>query len=102
MTTLATKESLSCLYDEYAALLTESQRTTFEDYYFLDLSLQEIAENRSVSRNAVFDSLKKTGRKLVDYEEKLHLAARRAALDKALAQAPESELVRTLKKIMEE
>ena len=33
------------LYDIYGSLLTEKQRAYFEDYYFLDLSLSEMAEN---------------------------------------------------------
>ena len=36
---LEKKEYLSSLYDVYKSLLTEKQRTYFEDYYFLDLSL---------------------------------------------------------------
>ena len=46
------------LYDFYGNLLTEKQRQYFEDYYFNNLSLQEIAENYNISRNAVYNSLK--------------------------------------------
>lgn len=61
------------LYDIYHNLLTEKQRTYFEDYYFSDLSLAEIAENYDVSRNAVHDQLKRCVNELEDYENKLHL-----------------------------
>lgn len=61
------------LYDLYGELLTEKQQNYFEDYYFSNLSLAEIAENMQVSRNAVHNVLKDTEEKLVDYENKLHL-----------------------------
>ena len=67
---------LMSLYDYYQELLTEKQRTYFENYYFEDYSLQEISENMGVSRNAVHDQLKRTAKKLFDLEAKLHLRER--------------------------
>ena len=59
------------LYDYYSELLTEKQREYFEDYYFDNLTLQEISENNDVSRNAVHKQLKETEEKLkqayIDY-----------------------------------
>ena len=45
----------------------------FEEYYFDNLSLSEIAENENITRQAVRDNLKKGERKLFDYEEKLEI-----------------------------
>lgn len=73
MTLLEKKEHYSALYDFYGELLTEKQREYFCDYYFNDLSLMEISSFYNVSRNAVFDQIKKTLKILDDYEEKLHL-----------------------------
>ena len=39
----------------------------------MDLSLSEIANNNNVSRNAVFDQIKRVEKALYEYEEKLHL-----------------------------
>lgn len=61
------------LFDLYSNLLTEKQKEYFIDYYFADLSLAEIAENCEVSRNAVFDQIKRTTKILKDYEDKLSL-----------------------------
>ncbi len=61
------------LFDIYSELLTEKQKSYFEDYYYMDLSLSEIADNYGVSRNAVFDMLKKTEQILQNYEEKLKI-----------------------------
>jgi predicted DNA-binding protein YlxM (UPF0122 family) len=42
--------------------LTAEQRDVFQDYYLYDLSLSEIAENRSISRSAVSMPSKKRWR----------------------------------------
>ena len=59
---------LTILYDYYGELLTSKQQLYFEDYYFNNLSLQEIAENYSISRNAVYNSLKEIEKKLIHFE----------------------------------
>ena len=64
---------LTILYDYYGELLTSKQQLYFEDYYFNNLSLQEIADNYEVSRNAVFNSLKEIEKKLDYYEQVLKL-----------------------------
>ena len=62
------------LYDIYQDLLTNKQREYMESYYYNNYSLTEISENMSVSRNAVHDQLKRTVKKLYDYEAKLELS----------------------------
>ncbi|MDI9475954.1 MAG: YlxM family DNA-binding protein [Natronincolaceae bacterium] len=64
---------ISVLYDFYNQLLTEKQRDIVDLYYNQDLSLGEIAEELDVSRQAVYDMLKRTERILYQYEEKLNL-----------------------------
>lgn len=59
---------LTFLYDIYGKLLTEKQREIFEQYYLSDLSLREIAENESVSYQAVRDSIKTSENMLKDFE----------------------------------
>ncbi|MDD2377314.1 MAG: sigma factor-like helix-turn-helix DNA-binding protein [Bacilli bacterium] len=61
------------LYDYYGELLTEKQQRYFEDYYFNNLTLSEIAENNSISRNAVHKQIKDVVIKLENYEAKLNL-----------------------------
>ena len=70
---LSRKEHIISLYDVYKDLLTDKQRDYFESYYYDDMSLSEIAEIHSVSRNAVFSSLKQIETILNEYEEKLGL-----------------------------
>lgn len=61
------------LFDFYHVLLTERQREYMEMYYFEDYSLVEIAEQKNVSRQAVYDNIKRTEKILESYEEQLRL-----------------------------
>ncbi len=64
---------LTSLYDYYKDLLTEKQRNYFEEYYFENLLMDEIAENNGVSKNAVSKSLIEVKEKLEEYENALSL-----------------------------
>ena len=64
---------LNELYDFYGSLLTDKQRDYFENYYFNNLSLGEMAENYGVSRNAIHKQLKIVEERLKYYEENLEL-----------------------------
>lgn len=64
------------LYDYYGALLTERQQQCIEMHYLGDLSLAEIADEYHVSRQAVYDILRRAEQILEDYETKLCLVSR--------------------------
>lgn len=64
---------LNNLYDYYYLLLTEKQREYYEDYYFHDFSLAEIAQNNKVSRNAVHGQIRNVEERLEFYEKSLGL-----------------------------
>ena len=66
----------SLLYDFYGALLTDRQREVMELYHEENLSLAEIADEMSISRQGVHDALKKAKRALMNYEQKLGLVER--------------------------
>lgn len=70
---LEKKQRVNLLMDCYSELLTEKQQVYLEYYYQEDYSLSEIADILNVSRNAVFDNLKKAVHSLENYEEKLQL-----------------------------
>lgn len=61
------------LIDFYEQLLTPRQKEMLHYHYREDLSLSEIAENLGISRNGVYDALKKAEDRLEEYEELLHL-----------------------------
>ncbi len=64
---------MNFLFDFYQALLTDKQRSYMELYYLDDHSLGEIAESYGVSRQAVYDNIRRTEAMLEEYEEKLCL-----------------------------
>lgn len=64
------------LYDFYGELLTDKQKSVYENYYLDDLSLAEISENVGISRQAVHDTIKKSDKQLEKFESKLNLVAR--------------------------
>lgn len=64
---------LGMLFDLYGDFLTEHQKEIFGALVNEDLSLSEIAEDQGISRQGVQDLLKRTERKLEEYESKLHL-----------------------------
>lgn len=72
------------LYDQYQSLLTKKQQQYFEDYYFSNLSLSEMAENYQVSRNAIYGQLKLIEKKLEEFEQKLQLIKQKEAILKLL------------------
>lgn len=73
MSDLEKKNFYNSLYQYYGTLFTSKQQEMFESYYVDDFSLSEIAENLGVSRNAVWDTIKKVIDKLEEYETKLKL-----------------------------
>lgn len=64
---------MNALFSFYANLLTEKQMNYLELYYADDYSLGEIAEEYQVSRQAVYDNLKRSSKLLENYERRLHL-----------------------------
>jgi len=67
---------ISVLFDFYGPLLTEKQQTFVKLYFNEDLSLNEIAQQFGVTKQAVSDGLKKSEKALRYYEEKLGLVER--------------------------
>lgn len=59
------------LFDLYKNVLTDKQQVYFEMYYFEDMTFDEIAIEQGVSKNAVYDSIKKAEAQLLDLEEKI-------------------------------
>ncbi len=64
------------LFDFYGELLTEHQRSVYEDAVYNDFSLGEIAKERGISRQGVHDLLRRCDKILQGYEEKLHLVGK--------------------------
>ena len=85
------KVLLSWLLAFYGELLTENQREMARLHWEEDLSLAEIAEQFSVSRQSVHDTVGRTERQLESLEEKLGLLRRFQRMEEGL-RACETEL----------
>ena len=64
---------IGLLFEQYKMLLTDKQREIVSLYYNEDYSLGDISENLSVSRQGIYDTLKRSEKILKDYEAKLGL-----------------------------
>ena len=77
---------VTSLYDYYRGLLTTKQQEYFEDYYFDNLTMEEIADNNGVSKNAVSKSLIEVKDKLEEYENILKLYKNKQRIQEILEQ----------------
>ena len=68
---------ISMLLEIYGKLLTPKQYDVIDLYYNQNLSLSEIAEEASITRQGVRKNLVDAENKLFDYEEKLQVLKRR-------------------------
>ena len=72
------------LFDFYGDLLTEKQREYYDLHFNSDLSLQEIAEQSGVSRQAVWDIIRRAEQSLLEIEDKTMLVSRAVRRRKSL------------------
>lgn len=104
MEQLEKAEILNELFSTYKKLFTEKQNEYFEMYYLLDYSLKEIADHFNVSRNAIYDQIKKVEENLYIYEEKLKVVERRnkrLALIEQFLESNDKSLIAELKRMDE-
>lgn len=77
---------MSLLFDFYGPLLTGRQQDVFQMYFHEDLSLGEIAEQLEITRQGVYDLLRRASVTLEDFELKLGLVAKHLTRQKQYAQ----------------
>ena len=80
------KYHLIMLFDFYGNLLTDNQKSILNLYCNYDLSLGEISERKDISRQAVYDTISRSEKKLKNFEKKLKLVEKfgiiRESMDK--------------------
>ncbi|MFF2482681.1 YlxM family DNA-binding protein [Paenibacillus sp. NPDC058071] len=74
------------LFDFYEPLLTDKQRMFLKYYFHDDYSLGEIAAESGISRQAVYEHVKRAEQVLESYESKLKLLEKHEAAMKAAAE----------------
>ncbi len=67
------REKILEIYEAYKELLSDRERDYFENYYYEDYNLQEIADNYEVSKSYVGKYINEIEDKLINYESKLKM-----------------------------
>ena len=80
------------LFNIYKSLLSNAQQEMINDYFFLDLSMSEIAENRGISKAAVDDAISKGINKLDELESELKILEKRQKVQLKLDKLKEKAL----------
>lgn len=75
---------VSLLLDFYGDILTDKQKEAVELYYNEDLSLAEIADQEGITRQGVYDSIRRGEAILLDMEERLGLAKKFREMQEAM------------------
>ena len=89
------------LLEIYSSLLSEKQKEYLEDHFENDLSLSEIAKNNNVSRQAIYDNIKRGIALLYDYEDKLKFYQIKKKIREELMNLKENYTKEKLEKIIE-
>lgn len=82
---------IGILFDYYGELLTDRQQEIFKDYYFDNLTMQEIADNNEISKNAVHKTINAINNKLKYYEKKLRLYEKSKKIKELISDMEESK-----------
>ncbi len=80
---------VSLLLDYYKNLLSDKQKEYMLEHFEMDLSLSEIAKDHDVSRQAVYDNIRRGIKILKEYEEKIGFYKREQEIKKSLLQLRE-------------
>ncbi len=83
------------LFDFYGQLLTEHQKKVYEEIIINDFSYSEIAQIEGISRQGVYDLIKRCDKILEEYENKLKLIEKFQNTKKMVSQI--NELANELK-----
>ena len=89
------------LFDCYGELLTEKEQEVFQDYYFENLSMQEIADNNRVTKSSVHKTLQSAIEKLDLYEKKLGINRKNDILNSILEYDDIEKIKNKIKEVIE-
>lgn len=90
------------LLERYKNLLSEKQKEYLIEHFEEDYSLSEIASNHQVSRQAVYDNIRRGIKLLNEYEEKLGILQQEKKLRKILEELKQDFRPERLEEILEE
>lgn len=88
------------LFDIYGNLLNEREKEIFNLFYEEDLSLQEIANERGVSKSAIGNTIKTINKKLDNFETKLGFLNKINILEKLIDKIDNLDLKNDIQKFL--
>lgn len=89
------------LFDCYKGLLNDNERNTFSYYYEENLSMQEIADNKNVSKSAIGSTIKTVEMKLTNYEKILQNEAKNELLEQIKNEICDKKIQEKIEKVIE-
>ena len=89
------------LFDLYGNLLNDREKEIFALFYEEDLSLQEIADMRNVSKSAIGSAISTINKKLDSYEEKLKCFEKTNILKSYVSEIKDKNLQEKMRKVLE-
>lgn len=81
---------MALLLDCYGKILTEKQFTAMDLYFQDDLTLSEISEQTGITRQGVWDNIKRGEKLLLSMEENLHVVEKLSDINEKISGASES------------
>lgn len=94
----------SMLLEIYGKLLTDRQKDAIDFYYNQNLSLSEIAEEISITRQAVRKSLVEAEKNLLEFENKLRILdkqiQRKKKIEKILEEIEDERLAKLIEELV--
>ena len=94
------REKIIILYDYYGELFNDKQKEYFEEYYFDNLSLAEIAVNEDKSRNAIHKVIKGVISKLYEFEDKLKLYEKEKKLKEIINKINDDKIKKEIEELL--
>ena len=94
------------LFDFYGELLTDRQKQIYAEVVMDDYSLSEVAKEHDITRQGVHDMIRRCGKILAGYEEKLGLVHKflelKAKTEEIRSLTEDESIIRLADEILEE
>lgn len=94
------RERIQSIYEIYKGLLTEREQDYFENYYYEDYNLQEIADNYEVSKAYVGKYINDITEKIENYEKVLKVAEKTKRIRELIADQDDEILKLKIEEIL--
>lgn len=98
---MESREYLNSLFDIYKELLTITEQVAFSEHFVEDLSMQEIADIKNISKSSVGKTVQRASEKLERYEGILHIYKAKKMLEEALEQDNINDIKEKIKDVLE-